>query len=86
MKALLVPWYHGRAHSHQCGRGWGLAWACWMRFFAMIPKVDGDATPRGQRPLSVFPVVYRIGLCSYVAFRRMVSVLGPRVCVLCGEW
>ena len=26
----------------------------------MIPKVDGDATPLGQRPLSVLPVVYRI--------------------------
>ena len=26
----------------------------------MIPKVDGDATPLGQRPLSVLPVVYRV--------------------------
>ena len=26
----------------------------------MIPKADGDATPHGQRPLSVLPVVYRI--------------------------
>ena len=26
----------------------------------MIPKVDGDATPSGQRPLSVFPVFYRV--------------------------
>ena len=26
----------------------------------MIPKADGDATPLGQRPLSVVPVVYRI--------------------------
>ena len=26
----------------------------------MIPKVDGDATPLGQRPLSVLPMVYRI--------------------------
>ena len=26
----------------------------------MIPKTDGDATPLGQRPLSVLPVVYRI--------------------------
>ena len=30
-----------------------------MLFFAMIPKVDGDATPLGQRPLCVLPVVYR---------------------------
>ena len=27
---------------------------------AMIPKSDGDATPLGQRPLCVLPVVYRI--------------------------
>ena len=27
---------------------------------AMIPKTDGDATPVGQRPLSVLPVVCRI--------------------------
>ena len=33
---------------------------CWMLFFAMIPKTDGDATPLGQGPLSVFPIVYRI--------------------------
>ena len=29
-------------------------------YTAMIPKADGDATPLGQRPLSVLPVVYRI--------------------------
>ena len=27
---------------------------------AMIPKSDGDATPLGQRPLSVLPIVFRI--------------------------
>ena len=26
----------------------------------MIPKTDGDATPLGQRPLSVLPIVYRV--------------------------
>ena len=31
-----------------------------MLFFAMIPKTDGDATPLGQRPLSVLPTAYRI--------------------------
>ena len=30
-------------------------------YIAMIPKTDGDAAPLGQRPLSVLPVVYRIG-------------------------
>ena len=29
-------------------------------YIAMIPKTDGDATPLGQRPLSVLPVVCRI--------------------------
>ena len=29
-------------------------------YFAMIPKTDGDATPLGQRPLSVLRVVYRV--------------------------
>ena len=29
-------------------------------YIAMIPKTDGDATPLGQRPLSVLPVVYRL--------------------------
>ena len=31
---------------------------CWMPFFAVIPKADGDSTPLGQRPLSVLPVVF----------------------------
>ena len=29
-------------------------------YIAMIPKTDGDATPLGQRPLSVLPVIYRV--------------------------
>ena len=29
-------------------------------YFAMIPKVDGDSTPSGQRPLRVLPVVCRL--------------------------
>ena len=31
-------------------------------YITMIPKTDGDSTPLGQRPLSVLPVVYRIGV------------------------
>ena len=27
-------------------------------YIALIPKTDGDATPLGQRPLSVLPIVY----------------------------
>ena len=26
----------------------------------MLPKVDGDVTPLGQRPLCVLPIAYRI--------------------------
>ena len=32
----------------------------WDAEITMIPKTDGDATPLGQRPLSVLPIVYRI--------------------------
>ena len=31
-----------------------------MAYIDLIPKADGDATPLGQRPLSVLPVVYCI--------------------------
>ena len=33
---------------------------CLDAYIAMIPKVDGDVTPLGQRSLSVLPVLYRI--------------------------
>ena len=38
-------------------------------YIAMIPKTDGDATPLGQRPLSVLRIVYRVW-----ASTRMVQV------------
>ena len=35
-------------------------------YIAMMPNTDGDASPFGQKPLSVLPVVYRVlGFCSY---------------------
>ena len=34
---------------------------------AMIPKMDGDGTPLGQRPPCVFPVVHRV----WASARRM---------------
>ena len=40
-------------------------------YITMIPKTDGDATPLGQRPLSLLPVVYRIWASS-----RMVQLEG----------
>ena len=40
---------------------------CWRElkvlpvfWFDELPKTDGDATPLGQRPLSVLPIVYRV--------------------------
>ena len=46
-------------------------------YFAMSPKVDGDATPLGQRPLlrASCGVSY-LGICSYDAVGGLV---GPRV-------
>ena len=35
----------------------------------MIPKTDGDATPFGQRPLSVLPIVCRI--CASARMRHL---------------
>ena len=60
-KVLPVSWFDGLARILSCVEDFGigpegLLDAC----IAMIPKVDGDATPLGQRPLSVLPVVYRI--------------------------
>ena len=70
MKVLPVAWFDGLARIltkiEEIGT-WpeGLLDAK----IAMIPKADGDATPLGQRPLSVLPVVYRIG-----ASARMVQL------------
>ena len=48
-------------------------WGVWPdglldAYITMITKTDGDATPLGQRPLCVLPIVYRIW-----ASARMVS-------------
>ena len=57
-KVLPVSWYDELARILAKVGVWpdGLLDA----YIAMIPKTDGDATPLGQRPLSVLPVVYRI--------------------------
>ena len=41
-------------------------------YISMIPKVDGDATPLGQRPLSVLPVVYRVWASARMVQTRAV--------------
>ena len=61
MKALPVAWYDGLARiltKIEEIRVWreGLLDA----YIAKIPQADGDATPLGQRPLTVLTVVYRI--------------------------
>ena len=61
LKVLPVSWIDELARILTLGEDtgvWpdGLLDAC----ITMIPKTDGNATPLGQRPLSVLPVVYRI--------------------------
>ena len=61
MKVLLIAWYDGLARIVAKVEEIGV-WiegsldAC----IAVVPKADGDATPLGQRPLSVPPVVFCI--------------------------
>ena len=61
LKVLPVSWFDGLARILSKVEETGV-WPEGLldAFIAMIPKTDGDATPLGQRPLSVLPVVYRI--------------------------
>ena len=61
LKVLLVDWFDGLARILAKVEDIGV-WPEGLldAQFAMMPKADGDATPLGQRPLSVLPVVYRI--------------------------
>ena len=61
LKVLLVSWYDELARILSKVEHTGV-WPDGLldAYIAMIPKTDGDATPLGQRPLSVLPVVYRI--------------------------
>ena len=61
LKVLPVAWFHHLARILSKVEDLGV-WPDGLldAYIAMIPKVDGDATPLGQRPLSVLPVVYRI--------------------------
>ena len=56
-----VSWYDGLARVLTKVEGIGV-WPDGLldAYIAMIPTTDGDATPLGQRPLSVLPIVYRI--------------------------
>ena len=61
LKVLPVSWYDGLARILTKVEDLGV-WPDGLldAYITMIPKNDGDATPLGQRPLSVLPVVYRI--------------------------
>ena len=60
-KVLPVSCFDGLARILSCVEDFGV-WPDGLldAYIAMIPKVDGDVTPLGQRPLGVLPVVYRI--------------------------
>ena len=58
LKVLPVSWYDGLARILSKVEDVGV-WPDGLldAYIAMIPKTDGDATPLGQRPLSVLPIV-----------------------------
>ena len=60
-KALPVSWFDGLARIFSKVEDTGV-WPAGLldADIAMIPQTDGDATPLGQRPLSVLPIAYRI--------------------------
>ena len=60
-KVLPVSWFDGLARILSCVEDFGI-WPDGLldAYIVMIPMDDGDATPLGQRPLSVLPVVDRI--------------------------
>ena len=61
LKVLPVSWYDELARILAKFEDFGV-WTDGLldAYIAMIPKTDGDATPLGQRPLGVLPIVYRI--------------------------
>ena len=61
LKVLPVAWCDGLARILTMVEDLGV-WPDGLldAYITMIPKSDGDATPLGQRPLPVLPVVYRI--------------------------
>ena len=72
MMVLPVSWYDELARILTLVEDSGV-WPDGLldAYIAMIPKSDGDATPLGQRPLNILPVVYRTW-----ASTRMVQLEG----------
>ena len=61
LKVLPVSWFDGLSRILTKVEDIGV-WPDGLldAYIAMISKADDDATPLGQRPLSVLPIVYRI--------------------------
>ena len=61
LKVLPVSWYDQLARILAKVEDFGI-WPDGLldAYIAMIPNTDGDATPLGQRPLCVLPIVYRV--------------------------
>ena len=61
LKVLPLPWFDGLACILRLVEETGV-WPDGLldAYVALIPKSGGDATPLGQRPLCVLPVVYRV--------------------------
>ena len=61
LKALPVCWFDGLAAILRLTEETG-SWPEGLldAYMVMIPKAEGNATPLGQRPLSVLPVFYRL--------------------------
>ena len=86
LKVLPVSWFDELARILSLVEDTGV-WPDGLldAYIAMIPKTDGDATPLGQRPLSVLPIVYRIWASACMGqlegwFKSLVpdSVFGAR--------
>ena len=61
LKALADSWFDGLARILSKVEDTGFWPECLLDAeIAIIPETDGDATPLGQRPLSVLPIAYRI--------------------------
>ena len=79
LKVLSVPWFDGLARIHSKVEETGV-WPEGLldAYIALIPKSDGNATPLGQRPLSVLPVVYRIWASARMVQLEVGFSLGSR--------
>ena len=88
INSLLLAWFSGLAvHLDMVGTT-----AVWPRglldaYTAMIPKVDGDSTPLGQRPLLCFTCgLSSMGLPQAQSCQGLGPALGLTFCLKSWEW